>query len=128
MTPQNGTDARESSATSEREIDYRFSLANERTFLAWQRTSLGLLAAAVALNQFQHALVHPALQHAVGMILGGLAIFTSVAGVRRWHCVERAMHIGKSLPRDHLSTALAIGIGVVGLIVCCSFLVEAITV
>ena len=29
------------------EPDYRFSLANERTFLAWIRTSLGLVAAAV---------------------------------------------------------------------------------
>ena len=28
------------------ELDYRFTLANERTFLAWQRTALGLLAAA----------------------------------------------------------------------------------
>lgn len=33
------------------EPDYRFTLANERTFLAWQRTALGLLAAAVALVQ-----------------------------------------------------------------------------
>src|ERR1043165_2701247 len=31
--------------------DYRFTLANERTFLAWIRTSLALLAAAVALVQ-----------------------------------------------------------------------------
>ncbi len=34
------------------EPDYRFTLANERTFLAWQRTALGLLAAAVAVVQF----------------------------------------------------------------------------
>jgi len=33
---------------AEFEPDYRFTLANERTFLAWQRTALGLLAAAVA--------------------------------------------------------------------------------
>ncbi len=31
--------------------DYRFSLANERTFLAWIRTSLALLAGAVAVDQ-----------------------------------------------------------------------------
>jgi putative membrane protein len=30
--------------TEPREPDYRFIFANERTFLAWQRTSLGLLA------------------------------------------------------------------------------------
>ena len=32
------------------EPDPRFSFANERTFLAWVRTSLGLLAAGVALQ------------------------------------------------------------------------------
>ena len=31
--------------------DYRFSLANERTFLAWIRTALGFLAAGVGLDQ-----------------------------------------------------------------------------
>lgn len=36
---------------AEIEPDYRFTLANERTFLSWQRTSPGLLAAAVALAQ-----------------------------------------------------------------------------
>jgi len=31
--------------------DYRFSLANERTYLAWIRTALGFLAAGVGLDQ-----------------------------------------------------------------------------
>jgi putative membrane protein len=38
--------------------DYRFSLANERTFLAWIRTALGFLAAGVgrpARTRFRHA-------------------------------------------------------------------------
>ena len=34
--------------------DYRFSLANERTFLAWLRTGLGLLAGAIALASLVH--------------------------------------------------------------------------
>lgn len=34
------------------EPDYRFSLANERTFLAWMRTALALVAAAVLFHQF----------------------------------------------------------------------------
>ena len=33
-------------------VDYRFLLANERTFLAWMRTALGLIAGGVALEQF----------------------------------------------------------------------------
>ena len=34
------------------EPDYRFSFANERTFLAWIRTGLALLAAGVAVDAF----------------------------------------------------------------------------
>ena len=33
------------------EPDYRFTLANERTFLAWIRTALALIAGGVALVQ-----------------------------------------------------------------------------
>ncbi len=41
----------------EREPDYRFTLANERTFLAWLRTSLSLLAAGIAVVQLIPAFV-----------------------------------------------------------------------
>ena len=41
------------------EPDYRLIFANERTFLAWQRTALGLLAAAVALVQLVPELTIP---------------------------------------------------------------------
>ena len=34
------------------EPDHRFSLANERTFLAWIRTSLGLIGGGVAVEAF----------------------------------------------------------------------------
>ena len=36
--------------------DYRFTLANERTFLAWIRTALALLAGGVLLHQFASTL------------------------------------------------------------------------
>ncbi|MEU1021518.1 DUF202 domain-containing protein, partial [Streptomyces sp. NPDC005904] len=32
--------------------DYRFSLANERTFLAWLRTALALIGGGFAVDQF----------------------------------------------------------------------------
>jgi putative membrane protein len=38
------------SSEDTREPDYRFTLANERTFLAWIRTALALLAAASQLS------------------------------------------------------------------------------
>ncbi|GAM70385.1 inner membrane protein [Vibrio sp. JCM 19236] len=39
--------------------DYRFSLANERTYLAWIRTALALLAGAIAVDQLTPDLANP---------------------------------------------------------------------
>ncbi|EFL27732.1 putative integral membrane protein [Streptomyces himastatinicus ATCC 53653] len=58
------------------EPDYRFSLANERTFLAWIRTGLVLLAGAVAVAQF----VQP-LAHSEAGLLTALAWGASLAGI-----------------------------------------------
>lgn len=41
-----------------KEPDYRFTLANERTFLAWVRTGLALLAGGLLLDQFASELKH----------------------------------------------------------------------
>jgi uncharacterized membrane protein YidH (DUF202 family) len=38
-------------STEDHEPDYRFTLANERTFLAWVRTAPGPLAGGVAVDQ-----------------------------------------------------------------------------
>jgi putative membrane protein len=80
------------------EPDYRFSLANERTFLAWVRTVLALLAAGVLLIQFATHLHPPQVLAAVAV---GLALFASVAAVlayRRWRDNEVAMRHQKPLP------------------------------
>jgi putative membrane protein len=64
---------RRCAAAAEGEPDYRFTLANERTFLAWQRTALGLLAAAVAVVQLVPAYLAVGLTM-VGMLTLGLVI------------------------------------------------------
>jgi putative membrane protein len=51
-------------------LDYRFTLANERTFLAWVRTSLAMIAAGVAVVQFVPGL--SVVRHALGFLLIGL--------------------------------------------------------
>lgn len=73
------------------EPDYRFTLANERTFLAWQRTALGLLAAAVALVQLVPELTIPGARQVLGVVLAILAILTSGMGLLRWQQADRAM-------------------------------------
>ncbi|MDF2825489.1 MAG: hypothetical protein K0R68_2897 [Mycobacterium sp.] len=101
----------------ETEPDYRFTLANERTFLAWQRTALGLLAASVAVIQFVSEAALPGARYILGLALAVLATLTAVLGWWRWRQVDRAMRIGTALPRHPSPAYLAVGLGVIGLLV-----------
>jgi putative membrane protein len=98
------------------EPDYRFTLANERTFLAWQRTALGLLAAAVAVVQLVPELTIPGARHALGLLLAVLATLTSALGLLRWEQADRAIRRGGPLPRHPTPAYLALGLTAVGLI------------
>jgi len=79
------------------EPDARFTLANERTFLAWVRTALALLAGAIAV----HA---PAVdldvwaKNAASLVLLAIAATAVVQSWRRWHQVELAIRTGQPLP------------------------------
>ena len=85
--------------------DYRFSLANERTFLAWIRTALGFLAAGVGLDQLAPDFATPVIRELLALLLclfsGGLAMY----GYLRWLRNEKAMRLKEDLPytlvRDH---------------------------
>lgn len=79
------------------EPDYRFSFANERTFLAWIRTALALVAAGVALDVVDLS-VSPLAQEvaAVALVLVGLA--TAAVSWVRWALSERAMRRAQPLP------------------------------
>jgi putative membrane protein len=103
--------------TDEAELDYRFTLANERTFLAWQRTSLGLLAAAVAIVQFVPELGVPGARHVIGAALTTLAMLCAGLGLRRWRVVERAMRRGVPLPPAKAPAYLGIGLMAIGVLV-----------
>ncbi|OBB57075.1 hypothetical protein A5757_20760 [Mycobacterium sp. 852013-51886_SCH5428379] len=96
------------------EPDYRFTLANERTFLAWQRTALGLLAAAVAVVQFLPELMTPGLRHALGATIGVLAMLTAGAGLHRWYSVDHAIRRDRPLPRLRTPVYLTVGLVVIG--------------
>jgi putative membrane protein len=107
---------RGSDAGTEEEPDYRFTLANERTFLAWQRTALGLLAAAVAVVQLVPELTIHGARHVLGVLLALLAIATAGVGLRRWQQADRAIRNGLPLPRQPTLAYLAVGLIVLGLI------------
>ncbi|AKN16773.1 transmembrane protein [Mycobacterium haemophilum DSM 44634] len=109
-------DQQRTDGEAEIEPDYRFTLANERTFLAWQRTSLGLLAAAVALVQLVPELTVPGARRVLGVGLAVLATLTSGMGLLRWRQADRAMRRGLPLPRHPTPGYLALGLSLVGII------------
>lgn len=88
------------------EPDYRFSLANERTFLAWLRTALAMVAAGVLLQQLSpHAMSRGVHLMAIGLaVLGGA--MAAVAYVR-WRANEIAMRHSRPLAPGGLIAALA---------------------
>lgn len=100
--------------------DPRFTLANERTFLAWIRTSLAFLAGGLAIEIFQFEGVSPWINSAVSVIVIVTAAMVAVGAALRWAIVERAMRLGKPMPAPKLipvlSAAAAIGC-VFGLVV-----------
>ena len=109
------------------EPDYRFTLANERTFLAWERTALGLLAAAVAVVQLVPELSIAGARHVLGAVLALLAILTAGMGILRWEQVDRAMRRDLPLPRHPTPVYLGIGLVVVGLFTLGLVAIKAVT-
>lgn len=92
------------------EPDPRFTLANERTFLAWIRTSLGLIAGAVALEAFAGERIPSQVRTPVACVLLVLAALTAVACFHRWMRLERAMRHSRPLPVPGVSVLLVVGI------------------
>ncbi|MFJ4049447.1 YidH family protein [Pseudomonas hunanensis] len=89
--------------------DPRFTLANERTFLAWIRTALALLGGAIAIETFAgHVLqAHLRLWLVAGLML--LSASLSAGACLRWLRVERALHQRRPLPLPALVPLLALG-------------------
>ncbi|MCB0917882.1 MAG: DUF202 domain-containing protein [Actinobacteria bacterium] len=97
----------------ESEPDYRFTLANERTMLAWLRTSLALIAGGVALETFAVTLQPTWLPQVVGLmaIAGGAVI--ALLGYFNWRRVQKAMRRGDPLPMQIAAPFATVGVVVV---------------
>ena len=93
--------------------DYRFTLANERTFLAWIRTALALaaggLAAVTILNDFPG-------EEVLGLGLLTLSFVTAATSYRRWAVIEKAMRLSQPLPPSKLPLLMGIGVGLVSVV------------
>ncbi len=92
------------------EPDYRFTLANERTFLAWIRTALALLAAGVLLAQFASRMQPRLMVSAVALLMCLLATVVCVQAYRRWRANEIAMRCKDRLPASALLLTLSVSL------------------
>ncbi|MFR9673975.1 YidH family protein [Streptomyces sp. TR06-5] len=101
--------------------DYRFSLANERTFLAWIRTALALVAGGIAVDQFLTEMSWGA-RTAIAIFLlagGGLC---ALRAVNHWARCERAMRRGEDLPPSRFPVLLSLATAAAALLVVVSVL------
>lgn len=92
--------------------DYRFSLANERTFLAWLRTALALIGGGFAVDQFLPGLRR---EWRVGLALAllGAGALCSLRAVNHWVRCERAMRRGEDLPVTRFPALVSLVVAVV---------------
>jgi len=100
----------------EREPDARFSFANERTFLAWNRTALALIATGIAATQFLPNFHIEGGRRLLGLPLVALGAWVAGASLHHWRANEVAMRRGEPLPRSRMPFVLAIGVVVVGVL------------
>jgi putative membrane protein len=94
--------------------DYRFSLANERTFLAWIRTALALIGGGFAVDQFLPHL-RWGVRAGLALALIGVGAVCAVRAVNHWVRCERAMRRGDDLPVSRFPALLAVVVAVVSL-------------
>lgn len=84
-------------------------MANERTFLAWIRTSLAFLAAGVALEAFPLPGVSAQWRTVLSVIVLVIGMLIAAGAAGRWVRTERAMRHGRPLPLPAIVPLLSVG-------------------
>jgi putative membrane protein len=106
----------DNAAENEKEPDARFTYANERTFLAWNRTALALIATGIAATQLLPEFHVAGGRRILGLPMIALGALVAVTSFRHWKANERAMRLGRPLPRSPMPLVLSVGIGLVAVI------------
>ena len=88
--------------------DPRFTLANERTFLAWNRTALAILVGAVAFITLNNLMIEKVIADQIFIALILLSILLSISAIFRWFRIEYALRTKQSLPYPCMAPFLSI--------------------
>jgi putative membrane protein len=109
------------------EPDARFTFANERTFLAWNRTALALVVAGLAIAQLLPPFPGvPFGRHLLAVPLITLGALLAVSAYLEWRRNQRALGRGQPLPRSPLPRILATSIAVMAVIAAVLVLLSAV--
>jgi putative membrane protein len=82
----------------EQRPDPRFSLANERTLLAWLRTALSFVVAGLAALSLGDRVRHARLLSVLGAFVCLVGALAAVTAYRRWKRVSEVLETGERLP------------------------------
>jgi len=102
--------------------DYRFTLANERTLLAWLRTGLALVAGGIAVATYAPDLGVRWGSTALALVLVLIGLGAALGGYARWRANEAASSAGRPLPDNRVAPALVAvlaGVVVLALVLVC---------
>lgn len=98
-------------AEGNRPVDARFSYANERTFLAWNRTALASVTAGLAVTQLLPDFAVAGGERLIGIPLIALGVVIALSSLRQWRANEQAMEAGRHLPASRLPVLVALVVG-----------------
>jgi putative membrane protein len=110
--------------TDEVEPDYRFTLANERTFLAWIRTSLGSLAGGVALHELVPSSTFSGARTAIALSCMVLSFILATGAYFHWKTAQRAIRCGEPLRGTALVTIVTGALSVMAVVACLAILLS----
>ena len=112
---------------AETEPDARFTMANERTFLAWSRTALALIVAGLGIIQLLPPFPGvPWGRHVLGVPLIVLGALAPGAAYAEWRRNQAALRRGQPLPASLLPRILAAAIVCVGIVAAVVVLIAAV--
>jgi len=99
------------------EPDARFSFANERTFLAWIRTGLGFVTAAVAVTALVALKPELRLEAVIAsLVLAVCGVACGISAFLGWARNERQLRLSKPLPSSPVMPLLVIVMVIVAVI------------